>query len=71
MFDSLQLAQQIVKHGVHSLDRAIEEYERSMWPRARETIEDAAMKNEMIFAEDAPAGLLHAFTDGFQNGGEK
>lgn len=71
LFDSLQLAQQILKHGVHSLNKAVEEYEGAMWPRSEETIKDAAMKNKVSFAEDAPAGLLRAFSEGFQDSGEK
>jgi hypothetical protein len=38
MYDSLQLAQQIIKFGVERLDEAIEEYEKLMFPRAKAMI---------------------------------
>jgi hypothetical protein len=64
MHDSLQLAQQIIKFGVSGLDEAIAEYEKLMLPRAVAMIEDSAMMNEAMFAEDSPAPLLKAF-EGF------
>jgi hypothetical protein len=61
MHDSLQLAQQIIKFGIGGLDEAVEEYEKLMLPRAVSMIEDSAMMNEAMFAEDSPAPLLKAF----------
>lgn len=61
LYDSLQLAQQIVKLGVGRLDEATAEYERLMLPRARAMIEDSASMNDLLYAEDAPVGLLQAF----------
>jgi hypothetical protein len=60
MHDSLQLAQQIIKFGLDGLDEAVEEYEKLMLPRAVAMIEDSAMMNEGMFAEDSPAPLLEA-----------
>ena len=56
--DSLQLSQQIVKHGLGSLDRAVAEYEKSMFPRAAELITSSAETSKHLFALDAPKGLL-------------
>jgi 2-polyprenyl-6-methoxyphenol hydroxylase-like FAD-dependent oxidoreductase len=64
MHDSLQLAQQIINFGAGGLDEAVEEYEKLMLPRAKAMIEDSAMMNEAMFAEDSPAPLLKAF-EGF------
>ncbi|KIW99155.1 uncharacterized protein Z519_00818 [Cladophialophora bantiana CBS 173.52] len=61
MTDSLQLAQQIVKHGVDELDRAVSEYEKLMFPRAIDLISRSAMSGELFFAPDAPRGWLKAF----------
>jgi hypothetical protein len=60
MHDSLQLAQQIIKFGLDGLDESVEEYEKLMLPRAVAMIEDSAMMNEGMFAEDSPAPLLEA-----------
>lgn len=58
MFDSLQLAQQIIKHGIDCLDSAVQEYEQQMFPRALETIKEAADMNESMYGPDSPAGWL-------------
>jgi 2-polyprenyl-6-methoxyphenol hydroxylase-like FAD-dependent oxidoreductase len=71
MYDSLQLAQQIIKFGVERLDEAIEEYEKLMFPRAKAMIEDSAMMNEMMFSKDAPEPMLKMFSAAMQNGDEE
>jgi 2-polyprenyl-6-methoxyphenol hydroxylase-like FAD-dependent oxidoreductase len=71
MYDSLQLAQQIVKFGTEHLDRAIEEYEKLMFPRAKAMIEDSAMMNEMMFSKDAPEPMLQMFGAAMHNGDEE
>jgi hypothetical protein len=71
MYDSLQLAQQIVKFGIERLDEAIEEYEKLMFSRAKAMIEDSAMMNEMMFSEDAPEPMLRMFSAMLQNGDEE
>jgi len=68
MHDSLQLAQQIIKFGIGDLDEAVKEYEKLMLPRAIAMIEDSAMMNEAMFADDSPAPLLKAFEEFSQNG---
>lgn len=70
MHDSLQLAQQIIKLGIDRLDEAVIEYEQAMKPRAKAMIEDSAMMNKMMFAEDAPRGLLKAFEAAMANGAD-
>jgi hypothetical protein len=54
MFDSLQLARQIVQHGVDRLDEAVVAYETEMFVRGKENIEDGDQKQAIFFAEDAP-----------------
>ena len=61
MYDSLQLAQQIVKHGLDDLNRAVSEYEKLMFPRAIDLIRRSAESGELMFAPDAPRGWLQAF----------
>ena len=58
--DSLQLAQQIVKHGPDDLDAAVAEYEKLMFPRAIDLITRSQRSGEFLFAADAPAGWLKA-----------
>jgi 2-polyprenyl-6-methoxyphenol hydroxylase-like FAD-dependent oxidoreductase len=70
MHDSLQLAQEIIKFGMGGLDKAVQEYEKLMLPRAVAMIEDSAMMNEAMFAEDSPAPLLKAFEGFGQHGAE-
>lgn len=70
LHDSLQLAQQITAFGIDRLDEAVVEYEKLMKPRAKAMIEDSAMMNRMMFAEDAPRGLLKAFEAAMANGAE-
>jgi 2-polyprenyl-6-methoxyphenol hydroxylase-like FAD-dependent oxidoreductase len=71
MHDSLELAQQIVKVGIDRLDEAVSNYEKLMFPRAKAMIEDSAMLNEAMFAEDAPAPMLQMFSAMMQNGEEE
>lgn len=60
MHDSLQLAQQIIKHGLDDLEGAVAEYEKEMFPRALEHFEDSIQAAEGMFAPDAPLGFLKA-----------
>ncbi|KAL9089770.1 MAG: hypothetical protein Q9165_005564 [Trypethelium subeluteriae] len=61
MHDSLQLAQQIAKHGLDDLDLAVSEYEKLMFPRAVDLITRSSRNGELLFAPDAPRGFLQAF----------
>ncbi|EMC92684.1 hypothetical protein BAUCODRAFT_258020 [Baudoinia panamericana UAMH 10762] len=58
MYDSLQLAQQIVKHGVDDLTAAVAAYEKEMFPRGIDLIQRSAKSGELLFAPDAPRGWL-------------
>lgn len=60
MFDSVQLAQQIVKFGIGDLDHAVTEYEKLMFPRAIDLIKRSARNGERMYAPDAPLSLLRA-----------
>jgi len=61
MMDGLQLAQQIVKHGLDDLDRAVLEYEKLMFPRGIDLISRSMKSGELFFAPDAPRGWLKTF----------
>ena len=60
MYDSVQLAQQIVKYGLDDLSHAVSEYEKLMFPRAIDIIRDSARNGELLFASDAPRSFLRA-----------
>ncbi|KAI9704638.1 MAG: hypothetical protein M1820_005386 [Bogoriella megaspora] len=60
MYDSVQLAQQIVKYGLNDLNSAVSEYEKMMFPRAIDLIERSEKNGELLFAADAPKGFLQA-----------
>lgn len=62
LYDSFQLAQQIVKYGLDALDRAISEYEKLMFPRAIHLVKKSAQNGEFWFAPDAPRGFLQAIS---------
>ena len=53
MYDSLQLAQSIVQHGIDHLDQAVSEYEKLMFPRAIDLIQKSTEIGNVFFAKDA------------------
>ncbi|KAJ9605086.1 hypothetical protein H2200_010476 [Cladophialophora chaetospira] len=61
LHDSLQLAQQIIKHGLDDLQGAVSEYEALMFPRAIDLIERSKESGEFYFAPDAPRGWLKTY----------
>lgn len=61
MYDSVQLAQQIIKYGDH-LNRAVSEYEKLMFPRAIDLISRSTGTGKLLFAPDAPRGLSQAMS---------
>ncbi|EME84332.1 uncharacterized protein MYCFIDRAFT_207245 [Pseudocercospora fijiensis CIRAD86] len=63
MHDSLQLARKIEEFGLHSLDRAVVEYEQLMLPRAREHVKDGVGTRELMFGEKAPEGFKKLFDE--------
>lgn len=60
MYDAVQLARQIIKHGVEGLDAAVVEYERDMLPRAVEALEKGVWYTENLFGADAAQDFLRA-----------
>ncbi|OQO11644.1 hypothetical protein B0A48_03371 [Cryoendolithus antarcticus] len=68
LYDSMLLAEQIIKHGVDRLDEAVVAYEAILKPRAKELIADTGII-EMMYAEDAPDGFVKLFND--MMGGEQ
>lgn len=63
MFDSLRLAQQILKHGLDDLNQAVSEYEKEMFPRGISLISRSADNGRLLFAPDAPQGFLDAMAE--------
>nr|OQO15539.1 hypothetical protein B0A51_15261 [Rachicladosporium sp. CCFEE 5018] len=68
LYDSMLLAEQIVKHGVDHLDEAVVAYEAILKPRAKELIADTDMI-ELMYAQNAPDGFVKLFND--MMGGEQ
>ena len=58
MYDSLVLASQIVERGLDHLDEAVKAYEKEMFVRGRDLIDRSNGSGSLLFAPDAPKGLL-------------
>ncbi|RSL91504.1 hypothetical protein CDV31_015442 [Fusarium ambrosium] len=59
MYDSLVLLEKILEFGTgDNVDRAIAEYEKDMFKRGRDLIERSMGSAELLFADDAPSGLV-------------
>ncbi|KAI8723096.1 hypothetical protein NCS52_00164600 [Fusarium sp. LHS14.1] len=59
MYDSLVLVEKILEFETgDGLDRAVAEYEKDMFKRGRDLIERSMGSAELLFAEDAPNGLV-------------
>ncbi|KAF5013885.1 hypothetical protein FDECE_134 [Fusarium decemcellulare] len=59
IYDALVLADKIIQLGTGSdLDRAVEEYEKDMFKRGKDSIERRMGSGELLFAEDAPNTLV-------------
>ncbi|RSL93609.1 hypothetical protein CEP52_013146 [Fusarium oligoseptatum] len=59
VYDSLVLLDKIHEFGTgDDLDRAVAEYEKDMFKRGRDLIERSMGSAELLFAEDAPSGLV-------------
>lgn len=61
LVDSLELAQQIEAYGLEHLDKAVAEYEKEMFPRAVEHIQESEQTAGFLFAADAPMGFLRSY----------
>lgn len=57
MTDAAKLASKIVKHGIHNLDQAVEEYEADMFPRGAATITEGKEMVKGMFSEGPQAFL--------------
>ncbi|KAM6534105.1 hypothetical protein FALCPG4_007043 [Fusarium falciforme] len=65
MYDSLVLAEKILEFGTGAgLDHAVAEYEMDMFKRGRDLIERSMGSAELLFAEDAPNGLVQIIQGG-------
>ncbi|KAI8685416.1 hypothetical protein NCS55_00213500 [Fusarium keratoplasticum] len=65
MYDSLVLAEKILGFGTGAgLDHAVAEYEMDMFKRGRDLIERSMGSAELLFAEDAPNGLVQIIQGG-------
>lgn len=58
MFDALVLASQIVERGLDQLDAAVQAYEKEMFVRGQDLIDRSNGSGSLLFAPDAPKGLL-------------
>jgi 2-polyprenyl-6-methoxyphenol hydroxylase-like FAD-dependent oxidoreductase len=61
LYDSLQLAEKIIKYGLQDLTTAVSEYEKLMLPRGQKLISGSAANGELLFAEDAPKAFAELF----------
>jgi 2-polyprenyl-6-methoxyphenol hydroxylase-like FAD-dependent oxidoreductase len=60
MLDATELAQALIEHG-DDLESALGQYETGMVPRAAEAAAMSARGLDLIFAADAPRGLVNFF----------
>jgi 2-polyprenyl-6-methoxyphenol hydroxylase-like FAD-dependent oxidoreductase len=60
LYDSTELAKQIIKHGIDNLEAAVVDYEKAMLPRAIKAIEKGQWFTQHFFGADAPQDFLHA-----------
>lgn len=58
LHDSVELARQIIKHGIDDLDSAVVEYERAMFPRAVEAINKGQWAVEHLFNAESTQSFL-------------
>lgn len=63
MFDSLQLAWEIIQSGLERLDEAVARYEKAMFPRAIDLITRSAASGELLFCEDAAERFKAMFAE--------
>ena len=62
MQDGAELALALARHG-GDVESALAEYEEAMFPRGAEAATDGARLHRLMFGDDAPHGLVRAFTD--------
>lgn len=60
LYDSAELAKQIIKHGISNLEAAVVDYEKELFPRAIKAIEKGHWFIQHFFGADMPQDFLHA-----------
>lgn len=60
MFDGVELARAIIEH-TGDVEAALDRYETDLFPRSEASAAETIESQEMIFAPDAPKGLLEMF----------
>jgi 2-polyprenyl-6-methoxyphenol hydroxylase-like FAD-dependent oxidoreductase len=63
LYDGSELAQALVGHP-DDVEAALTDYERAMFSRSAEAAADGAEIVDLLFSDDAPHGLVAAFTAG-------
>jgi 2-polyprenyl-6-methoxyphenol hydroxylase-like FAD-dependent oxidoreductase len=58
LYDSVELARQIIRHGIDDLESAVIDYEKRMLPRAVEAIAKGQWFIEHFFGADTPQNFL-------------
>jgi 2-polyprenyl-6-methoxyphenol hydroxylase-like FAD-dependent oxidoreductase len=61
MFDGAELGQAIASHP-DDAEAALAEYEQPLFPRSAEFAAESDRNHKLLFADDAPDGLLKLFT---------
>ncbi|WP_327312020.1 FAD-dependent oxidoreductase [Streptomyces sp. NBC_01235] len=62
MYDGAELGKVIAAHP-DDVEVALTEYEQAMFPRGTEAAAEGTRLNEFLFGDDAPHGLITAFTE--------
>lgn len=61
MKDAMELVSKIDEFGMERIDTAVEEYERGLFKRGRQHIEDGMNLDRLLSHEDGPAALAREF----------
>jgi len=64
MYDSYELSQQIIAHGVDNLDAAVKAYEEQMLQRSRKRVSQALTSLQVMFSPGAPETMIEAMMGG-------
>jgi 2-polyprenyl-6-methoxyphenol hydroxylase-like FAD-dependent oxidoreductase len=60
MLDGCELAMALIEHGA-DVEAALREYETVMFPRSADAARQSAIGLDMLFAADAPRGIVEFF----------
>lgn len=64
LYDSVELAKKIIKHGIDNLEAAVMEYEKLMLPRAIKAINKGNWFTQRFFGANTPQDFLSAAGSG-------